>query len=84
MFGLWPDDVWTIRGYAWSVHRYGRFYRDIEKNSEKAKEKIVKAQKIRDHYIKNVGENQGLQADIDKGANELQKLNDAQDQAQRA
>lgn len=74
MFGLWPDDVWTARGYAWSVHRHGRFYRDIEKDYKQAQEKIEQAQRIRSHYIVNVGGNHGLESDIAKGRRELEEL----------
>ncbi len=61
-----PDDIWTIRGYAWSIHHGARIKHRIDKDLIKAKELLDEALKVRKQGEEKFPQDLGLKEDIIK------------------
>ena len=59
-----PDDIWTIRGYAWSIHHGARIKHRIDKELIKAKELLSEALEVRKQGEDKFPLDLGLKEDI--------------------
>ncbi len=59
-----PDDIWTIRGYAWSIHHGARIKHRIDKELIKAKELLYEALEVRKQGEDKFPLDLGLKEDI--------------------
>ncbi|MGI6704397.1 MAG: hypothetical protein ACOX42_10380 [Clostridia bacterium] len=72
-----PDDIWTIRGYAWSIHHGARIKHRIDKDLIKAKELLDEALKVRKQGEEKFPQDLGLKEDIIKNYGEFFKVDRA-------
>lgn len=72
-----PDDIWTIRGYAWSIHHGARIKHRIDKDLIKAKELLDEALKVRKQGEEKFPQDLGLKEDIIKNYEEFFKVDRA-------
>ena len=47
IFEKYPNDIWAIRGYAWSLHTKARLYMDMGEKLDVAKDLLDKARDLR-------------------------------------
>lgn len=72
-----PDDIWTIRGYAWSIHHGARIKHRIDKELIKAKELLYEALEVRKQGEDKFPLDLGLKEDIVKNYGDLFKVDSA-------
>lgn len=62
MFNMFPDDVWAIRGYAWSLHCKGKL--ELNNNEDEAKKWFSKAEAVRLKGEYKYPEDLGIKEDL--------------------
>ncbi len=73
-YKIYPDDVWVIRGYTWSIHSEARFMKSLYNDVKKAEALFRQALEIRLRGKERFPEDTGLKEDIEKNKNELAEL----------
>ncbi|MGI6328262.1 MAG: hypothetical protein ACOX1I_04820 [Dethiobacteria bacterium] len=62
MFNMFPDNVWAIRGYAWSLHCRGKL--ELNNNEDEAQKWFSKAEAVRLKGEYKYPEDLGIKEDL--------------------
>ncbi len=73
-YHVFPDDIWTMRGYAWSIHSTARFKISLYEEKVGAVVLYKTALKIREKCEEKYPEDLGVKEDIFKNCIELAKI----------
>lgn len=69
-----PDDVWSIRGYAWSLHVKARFIEQVKNDAEKARQILRDALRFRLDGERRFPDDIGVKEDVIKNLLSLLRL----------
>lgn len=63
-FNRYGRDIWSLRGYAWSIHDKALFLMEMRENYQQSMELLIKAKCLRLEYLNRFPNDNGVLADL--------------------